>query len=90
MFIIPIALIAIFYLLIKILVPVILIISLIALLYLYYKNRGEADEKIESAKEKLNSAKEKASGIFDKAKFILKWFKKTDKDEDEGQELVGE
>ena len=50
MFIIPIALIAIFYLLIKILVPVILIISLIALLYLYYKNRGEADEKIESAK----------------------------------------
>ena len=74
----------------KILVPVILIISLIALLYLYYRNRGEADEKIESGKEKLNSAKDKASTIFEKAKYILKWFKKGDKDDDEGQELVGE
>ena len=90
MFIIPAAIIAIIYLLLKVLVPTILIIALIALLCIYLRNREQADEKIESAKEKLNSAKDKATNIFDKVKFMLRWFKKKENDEEEGQELNDE
>ena len=83
MFIIPVAIITVIYLLIKVLVPIILIISLIVLLYIYYKNRGEADEKIELAKEKLNTAKDQASNMFDKFKFVINWLKKDKKEDKE-------
>ena len=88
MFIIPVAVIAIIFLLIKVLVPIILIISLFVLLYFYCKNRGEADEKIESAKEIIMTAKDKASNILDKVKFVAKWLKKDKKEQEEdSQEL---
>ena len=87
MIIIPAIIIGIIYLVLKIFVPVILIIALIVLLYLYFKNRNEADEKIESAKEKINTAKEQATSLFEKAKVIFKWMKKKDNDDEEGQEL---
>ena len=74
MFIIPAAIIAIIYLALKILVPIILIIAIIALIYIYYKNRGQADEKIEETKEKLNEAKDKVTSIWQRTKMFFGGF----------------
>ena len=89
MILIPAAIIAIIYLFLKILVPVILIVAIIALIYIYYKNRGQADEKIEETKEKLNEAKTKVTTIWQKAKiFFGGFFNKNKKDnEDTEKEL---
>ena len=88
MFIIPAAIIAIIYLALKILVPIILIIAIIALIYIYYKNRGQADEKIEETKEKLNEAKDKVTSIWQRTKmFFGGFFGKNKKDNEEEKEL---
>ena len=86
MILIPGAIIAIIYLVLKILVPVILIIAIIALIYIYYKNRGQADEKIEETKEKLNEAKAKVTNIWEKGKiFFGGFFNKNKKENDNGE-----
>lgn len=90
MFVIPAAIIAIIYLLLKVFVPIILLISLIVLLYFYCKNREEADEKIENAKEKINTAKEKASSMWEKTKFIFDFLKKKDKNKDDKEQELND
>ena len=86
MILIPAAIIAIIYLILKILVPVILIIAIIALIYIYYKNRGQADEKIEEAKEKLTEAKTQATNFWQRAKlFFGGFFNKNKKDNEDNE-----
>ena len=89
MFLIPAAIIAIIYLVLKILVPVILIIAIITLIYIYYKNRGQADEKIEETKEKLTEAKTKVTNIWEKAKLFFGAFfnKNKEANEENGEEM---
>ena len=90
MFVIPAIIIAIIFLLLKILVPSIIIVSLLVLLCIYYKNRGgggEGDQQ-EQLNINMNSVKEKATSAWENIKFVsnlLNINKK--KDTVEGQEL---
>ena len=89
MFVIPAIVIAIVYLVLKILVPTILIIALVALVCIYYRNRGEGEG--EGIEQQLNveNVKEKATTAWEKAKFILNWFtSKNKKDDNKEQELA--
>ena len=83
MIIIPAAIIAIIYLALKVLVPIILIIAIVALIYIYYKNKGQADEKIEETKEKLTEAKNKVTTIWQRAKIFFGGFFSKNKKENE-------
>ena len=87
MFVIPAIVITIVYLLLKIFVPTILVIALIALLCIYYRNRGEGGEGVE---EQINveNVKEKATSAWEKAKFIFNWFSSKNKKDDKEQELA--
>ena len=75
------------YLLLKVLVPVILIITIVVLIYIYYKNRGEADEKIAETKEKLNEAKTKVTSFWQKFKLFFNFMKKNDAGNEEEKEM---
>ena len=91
MFVIPAIVIAIVYLVLKILVPTILIIALVALVCIYYRNRGEGEGEGEGIEQQLNveNVKEKATTAWEKAKFILNWFtSKNKKDDNKEQELA--
>ena len=89
MFVIPAIVIAIIYLLLKILVPTILIIALIALVCIYYRNRGEGDGGEPQIKQiNVEDVKEKATSAWEKAKFIFNWFSSKNKKDDKEQELT--
>ena len=87
MFVIPAIVIAIIYLVLKILVPTILIIALIALVCIYYRNRGEGGD---GGEEQINveNVKEKATSVWEKAKFVFNWFTSKNKKDDKEQELT--
>ena len=89
MFVIPAIVIAIVYLVLKILVPTILIIALVALVCIYYRNRGEGEG--EGIEQQLNveNVKEKATTAWEKAKLFLNWFtSKNKKNDNKEQELA--
>ena len=84
MFVIPAIVIAIIYLLLKILVPTILIIALIILLCIYFKNRGQGEGDLqEKMNANIDSVKEKATDAWEKIKFVSNFLKKKEKTEQE-------
>ena len=90
MFVIPAIVIAIIFLLLKILVPTIILVSLVVLLCIYYKNRGgggEGDQQ-EQLNINLTSAKEKVTNAWKIIKIVSNFINSNQKkDEKEGKEL---
>ena len=87
MIIIPAIVIAVIYLMLKILVPTILIIALIVLLCIYFKNRGQGEGDLqERMNANIDSVKEKATNAWEKIKFV-KNFLNNKKETEQEEEL---
>ena len=81
MIVIPAIILGIIYLILKILVPSILIVALVVLLCIYWRNRNQGEG--ENNNINIDNVKEKATDAWEKIKFITNFFKKKEKTEEE-------